>query len=86
MKMTVHSGSALAAAAATLVLAGVSTAPTTAQAADVKCYGVNACKSNSACKTGSSSCKGANACKGTGIVLVSAEACKQLGGSTEPKK
>ncbi len=85
MKLAINPGSAIAAAAATLVLAGATVAPTAAFAADVKCYGVNACKGQSACKTGSA-CKGANACKGQGIVMVSDEACKQLGGSTEPKK
>lgn len=86
MKMSVNSGSALAAAVATLVLAGATVAPTAAQAASVKCYGVNACKGNSSCKTGASACKGHNACKGTGVVMVSAGACQQLGGSTTPKK
>jgi hypothetical protein len=39
---------------------------TSANAAGVKCSGLNACKGQSACKTASSSCKGQNACKGQG--------------------
>ena len=87
MMINAKSGACLAAAAAVLVMAGAHVA----SAADdgksgVKCYGVNACKGNSACKSAGNACKGQNACKGTGFVATSADACKQLGGATAPKK
>lgn len=52
-------------ATATAIFAAGSFA-TTAQAAGVKCTGVNSCKGTSACKTATSACKGQNACKGQG--------------------
>src|SRR3954470_2136944 len=69
MKLDSKSGATLAAAAATLFLAGaaVSTGSTTAYAADGKCMVANACKGQSACKGGANSCKGLNACKGQGF-------------------
>ena len=85
MKMTTISGAALAAAAATFVIAGVATAPTAVQAAGdykVKCYGVNACKGTGSCKSLSSGCKGQNACKGQGIKMMRKSACVAKGGST----
>ena len=80
MKMTSKSGATLAAAAATLFLAGavVSTVSTPANAAG-KCMAGNACKGQSACKGGSNACKGQNACKGTGFSMTSAKACEAMG-------
>ncbi len=52
----------------------------TAEEANVQCYGVNACKGKSSCKTPGSACKGQNACKGQGFVSVSRGVCEQLGG------
>ena len=65
MKLNSKSG-ALAAAAATLFLAGsvVSTVSTSANAAAGKCMAGNACKGQSACKGSANACKGQNACKG----------------------
>lgn len=51
-----------------------------AQAANVKCAGVNSCKGTSACKTATSSCKGLNSCKGQGFLELSAADCKAQGG------
>ena len=84
MKLTKASGATLAASAAALILGGASFAPTTAQAEEknVQCYGVNACKGNGSCKTASNACKGQNSCKGQAFVLVSADACKAIGGKT----
>jgi len=83
MKMDSKSGATLAAAAATLFLAGtfVSTAPIPADAAQGKCMGVNACKGQSACKSASNACKGMNACKSNGFVMMSEAACKAKGGA-----
>ena len=83
MKLDSKSGATLAAAAATLFLAGaaVSTVSTTAYAADGKCMAANACKGQSACKGGSNSCKGLNACKGQGFAMMSEAKCKATGGA-----
>lgn len=54
---------------------------TTAQAAGVKCTGVNSCKGTSACKSASSACKGQNSCKGQGwSETADAAACTARGG------
>jgi hypothetical protein len=84
MKLTSKSGATLAAAAATLFLAGtvVSTTSTPADAAQGKCMGANACKGQSACKSASNACKGMNACKTNGFTMASSEAaCKAKGGA-----
>ena len=87
MMINAKSGACLAAAAAVLVMAGTQVASAAeGSKSGVKCYGVNACKGNSACKSAGNACKGQNACKGTGFVPTSADACKQLGGATAPKK
>ena len=76
------SGVALAAAAATLFIAGCASEGSSAPAktADagtvmVKCYGANACKGQAECKTADNSCKGQNACKGKGFVTMTEKAC-----------
>ena len=83
MKLDSKSGATLAAAAATLFLAGavVSTGSTTANAADGKCMAANACTGQSACKGGANSCKGLNACKGQGFATMSEAKCKTTGGA-----
>jgi hypothetical protein len=82
MKMTSKSGAAIAAAAATLFLAGATMSSPTYAAGEGKCVGANACKGQSACKGGTNSCKGMNACKTTGISMAASEAaCKAKGGA-----
>ena len=83
MKLNSKSGATLAAAAATLFLAGAvaSTSSTPANAAMGKCMAGNACKGQSACKGGANSCKGLNACKGTGFSMASEAHCKAQGGA-----
>jgi hypothetical protein len=82
MKLQSKSGATLAAAAATLFLAGatVSAVSTSAQAASGQCFGANACKGQSACKSASNSCKGLNACKGLGFSKTSEKQCGNVGG------
>jgi len=81
-------GVALAAAAATLFIAGCqSTGTGPAQSADggavkVKCYGANACKGQAECKSSMNSCKGQNACKGKGFVNLTEKACVERLGRT----
>jgi hypothetical protein len=83
MKLDSKSGATLAAAAATLFLAGatVSAISTPAHAAMGKCMAGNACKGKSACKGGANSCKGKNSCKGTGFSMTSEKGCAAAGGS-----
>jgi hypothetical protein len=83
MKLDSKSGATLAAAAATLFLAGaaVSTVSDTAYAANGKCMAANACKGQSACKGGANACKGLNACKGQGFAKMSEAKCKATGGA-----
>ena len=82
MKLDSKSGTTLAAAAATLFLAGVavSTVSSSANAAQGQCFAANACKGQSACKSASNSCKGLNACKGQGFSKMSDKACNNVGG------
>ena len=86
MKLNSKSGATLAAAAATLFLAGsvVSTVSTPANAAQGKCMGANACKGQSACKGGANSCKGQNACKGQGFSAMTKEKCDAAKGKYMP--
>jgi hypothetical protein len=83
MKISVKSGSAIAAAAASLLMAGAIIAPTTQAVADAKgqCVGANACKGQSACKTATSSCKGQNACKGKGFLEMTKAECEKIEGA-----
>jgi uncharacterized membrane protein len=69
-------GAAIAAAAATLFIAGCAQqGSVTAGDTQVKCYGANACKGQAECKTAMNSCKGKNACKGQGYVKLTETAC-----------
>jgi hypothetical protein len=83
MNITSKSGAAIAAAAATLFLAGVSIS-THAQAAEGHCMGANACKGQSACKGNKSPGPGANACKGMGFAEMTKQDCKAAKGKFKP--
>ena len=74
MKMKKLTGIALATAAAGM-FAMTAAAPAAAQAAKVKCEGVNSCKGHSDCKSAGGSCKGLNACKGQGFKEMSKADC-----------
>ena len=84
MKMTSKSGAALAAAAATLFLAGAAMSTQTYAAGEGKCVGANACKGQSACKGASNACKGQNACKGKGFSEMTKEKCAAAKGKFTP--
>jgi hypothetical protein len=75
MKLNSKSGAALAAAAATLFLAGATVSTTTYAADEGHCVGANACKGQSACKGGNHACKGLNACKGQGFAEMTKADC-----------
>ena len=83
MKMT-KSGATIAAAAATLFLAGAIVSSPTYAAGEGKCVGANACKGQSACKGGNHSCKGLNACKGQGFSAMTKEKCDGAKGKFSP--
>ena len=83
MKMT-KSGTALAAAAATLFLAGAVVSTPSHAAGEGKCIGANACKGQSACKGGNHACKGQNACKGQGFSSMTKDQCSAAKGKFEP--
>ena len=82
MKLSHRSGTAIAAAAATLVLAGAALTPASAaEAAMGHCIGANACKGQSACKGASNACKGQNACKGKGFLAMTKSECAKIKGA-----
>ncbi len=77
------SASALAATAASLILAGAVSVPqASAEAAKGHCMGANACKGHGACKSASNACKGQNACKGKGFVEMTKAECDAVKGAT----
>lgn len=53
--------------------------PATAKG-DIACWGINACKGQTACSTALNACTGQNTCKGRGYLNVSAQQCKAKGG------
>jgi hypothetical protein len=67
----------LAAAAASLFLAGAAgyATPAGAEGNKVKCEGVNSCKGKSDCKTATSACAGKNGCAGKGFVMLTQAEC-----------
>lgn len=82
------SGTALAAAAAGLLLAGCATSGAmdksgsmNAMEAKVHCAGINSCKGQTACKSASNECKGQNSCKSKGFLSLSKSDCAAKGGS-----
>ena len=86
------SGTALAAVAAGLLLAGCATGgamdksgammeQSSAMEAKVHCAGVNACKGQTACKSASNDCKGQNSCKGKGFLALTKPDCTAKGGT-----
>ena len=83
MKMT-KSGATIAAAAATLFLAGATMSSPTYAAGEGKCVGANACKGQSAGKGGANSSKGQNACKGQGFSAMTKEKCEAAKGKYSP--
>ncbi|MFZ0680261.1 hypothetical protein [Candidatus Binatus sp.] len=92
MKKTTIAGAMLATAVALAFTGSVLNAEDTpgasANAAQIKCLGANACKGQSACKTATSTndCKGKNSCKGKGYVITAdAKSCEAAGGHVGKK-
>src|SRR5260370_30615352 len=84
MKVTSKSGAAIAAAAATLFLAGATMSTVTYAADEGHCVGANACKGQSACKGGNHSCKGLHAYKGQGFAAMTKAKCAAATSNFEP--
>ena len=84
MKMTSKSGATIAAAAATLFLAGATMSTVSHAAGMGHCIGANACKGKSDCKGGNHACKGQNACKGQGFSAMTKEKCAAAKGKFQP--
>lgn len=77
-------GIALATAAAGM-FAMTAAGPAAAQAAKVKCEGVNACKGQGGCKGAKNSCKGHNSCKGQGFMEMSEADCAKAKAAMKKK-
>lgn len=76
-------GAALAVAAAGAFYAmyrSVKVMAPAAETGDIACWGINACKGQSACSTAFNACTGQNNCKGRGYLNVPAQECKAKGG------
>ena len=81
--ITMKTGVSIATSAALVAFTvAVPTAPASAKAAAVHCYGVNSCKGTSDCKGAHNECKGQNSCKGQGFKALSAKKCAAKHGST----
>jgi hypothetical protein len=74
MNSRILPGVALAAAAAVMFATGA-VGVAHADAAKVKCQGVNSCKGHSACKSANNACKGQNSCKGKGFLEMTKAQC-----------
>lgn len=81
-KTTASTGAALALVAASLFATLPAQAAQDAQTAEVKCFGVNACKGQNDCMTAKNACKGQGECKGQGFKLMTQAKCDEAGGKT----
>ena len=84
MKLTSKSGAKMAITAAALIVSGtalISTAFAQAEGLGTgRCFGVNNCKGQGACKSTKNDCKGHNACKGQGWLSMLQADCEKAGG------
>lgn len=95
LKKQTLSGTAMAMAAAALMVGCTSTQTTSsttrasnvaaasAQADLAHCYGKNVCGGHNDCKTAGNACAGKAACKGQGYVSMPAKACGDIGGTVK---
>ncbi len=82
MNISKTTGAALALVAASM-FATIPMTASAAEVANVKCFGVNACKGHNDCKTATNACKGHASCKGQGFVEMSKHACDAIGGEVK---
>lgn len=79
----IANGAALSMAAAAAfygMYKSVDTFAPKAEAGDIACYGINACKGQTACATAFNGCPGQNSCKGKGLLNVPPAECSDRGG------
>ena len=75
MQKSKLTGFAMATAAAVLFAGAPLATVSAADAAKVKCEGVNECKGKSACSGATHSCQGQNSCKGKGWLSLTKADC-----------
>jgi hypothetical protein len=80
MKLNQKSGAKIAMTAAALIVSGTLATAAFAEGTEGKCFGVNGCKGQGACKTSQNDCKGMNACKGHGFLVMTDTECAEKGG------
>lgn len=80
MKLNQKSGAKIAMTVAALLVTGTFAATAMAAGTQGKCFGVNGCKGQGACKTAQNGCKGHNACKGKGWVAMTDTECAEASG------
>jgi len=83
MKLNPKSGTTIAMTAAALIVSGTLATAAFAEGTEGKCFGVNGCKGQGACKTAQNDCKGHNACKGKGFVVMTDTECAEKSGEFE---
>ena len=84
MKLNQKSGAKIAMTAAALLVTGtLATSVMAAGGTQGKCFGVNGCKGQGACKTTQNGCKGHNTCKGKGWVAMTDTECAEASGTFE---
>ena len=84
MKLSKKSGTSIAITAAALLVSGtLATSAMAAGGTEGKCFGVNGCKGQGACKTAQNDCKGHNACKGKGFIVMTDTECAEKSGQFE---
>ena len=84
MKLTEKSGTTIAMTAAALIISGATLMATaSAEQIEGRCFGVNGCKGQGACKSIKNDCKGHNACKGQGFLSMTEVDCKGQNGHFE---
>jgi hypothetical protein len=84
MKLTQKSGARIAMTAAALIISGATLiAAASADTVKGRCFGVNGCKGQGACKSAKNDCKGHNGCKGQGWLSMTDEECTGQNGQFE---
>jgi hypothetical protein len=84
MKLNRKSGAKIAMTAAALIVTGATLIGTaTAETVQGRCFGVNGCHGQGACKSAKNDCKGKNACKGQGWLMMLQDECSHAGGQWE---
>jgi hypothetical protein len=73
-------GAMIAALAVGLLGTGAPVVASAADAAKVRCQGINACKGKGSCHSAANACAGQNSCKGKAWIETTEKECKDKGG------